>query len=80
MKIVFSTRAWVEYLRWQEDDPTMAARINRLIEEALRSPFVGIGKPEPLRGAYSGWWSRRIDDEHRLACRVSGEVYAYWYN
>ena len=73
MKIVFSSRAWADYLHWQGDDPITITRINLLIKEISRTPFVGIGKPEPLRGAYAGFWSRRIDSEHRLVYRVSGQ-------
>ena len=73
MKIVFSSRAWADYLHWQEIDPAMVGRINLLIKECLRTPFIGIGKPEPLRGPYAGFWSRRINGEHRLVYRVSGQ-------
>lgn len=73
MKIIFSSRAWADYVYWQEDDPAMVGRINSLIKDASRSPFAGIGKPEPLRGPYAGWWSRRINGEHRLVYRVSGQ-------
>jgi toxin YoeB len=71
--IVFSDRAWADYLHWQQADPTMAARINLLIKETSRFPFVGIGKPEPLRGAFAGFWSRRMSGEHRFVYRVSGQ-------
>ena len=73
MKIVFSSRAWADYLHWQGGDRITITRINLLIKEISRTPFVGIGKPEPLRGAYAGFWSRRIDSEHRLVYRVSGQ-------
>ena len=66
MKLTFSERAWSNYLYWQQHDRKQVERINTLLKECLRSPFVGIGKPEPLRGDMSGWWSRRIDQEHRL--------------
>lgn len=69
MKLVFHERAWEDYLYWQSTDPKMLARINQLIKESSRSPFQGIGKPEPLRGELRGWWSRRIDQEHRLVYR-----------
>lgn len=69
MKLIFHERAWEDYLYWQSTDPKMLARINQLIKEASRSPFQGIGKPEPLRGELRGWWSRRIDQEHRLVYR-----------
>lgn len=69
MKLIFHARAWEDYLYWQSTDPKMLARINQLIKESSRSPFQGIGKPEPLRGELRGWWSRRIDQEHRLVYR-----------
>lgn len=69
MKLVFHERAWEDYLYWQSTDQKMLARVNQLIKEASRSPFQGIGKPEPLRGDLRGWWSRRIDQEHRLVYR-----------
>lgn len=78
MKLVFSSRAWSQYLLWQQEDRKTLARLNGLIEECMRSPFRGTGKPEPLSGNLSGWWSRRIDREHRLVYRVTGkgEVHA----
>ena len=66
MKLTFSSRAWEEYLFWQQTDKQMLKRINLLIKEIQRTPFEGIGKPEPLKHGLSGYWSRRIDDEHRL--------------
>ncbi len=73
MKVVFSSRSWEDYLHWQAENPEMVRRINLLIKETLRQPFVGLGRPEPLRGEMAGWWSRRIDREHRLVYRVSGK-------
>ena len=73
MKIVFSSRAWDEYLLWQED-PKGLERLNELIKQCLRDPFRGTGKPEPLSGNLSGWWSRRVNQEHRLVYRVSGKA------
>lgn len=73
MKLVFSSRAWEEYLQWQDDDRRGLDRVNALIKEAMRDPFRGTGKPEPLSGNLSGWWSRRINREHRLVYRVSGK-------
>ncbi|MCY7280570.1 MAG: Txe/YoeB family addiction module toxin [Sphingomonas bacterium] len=67
MKISFRLRAWEEYRFWQANDAKMLARVDALIADTMRSPFKGIGKPEPLRENLSGWWSRRIDGEHRLA-------------
>ena len=64
------TEAWQEYLYWQKQDRKTLERVNLLIKEAMRDPFRGIGKPEPLRGNLSGWWSRRITREHRLVYKV----------
>jgi toxin YoeB len=72
VKLVFDHEAWAEYLVWQGEDAKVVQRINLLIGECLRHPFTGIGKPEPLKRNLSGWWSRRIDREHRLVYRVSG--------
>lgn len=72
MKLVFSSQAWQDYLFWLENDPERLKRINELIEETRRHPFRGRGKPEPLKGDLSGWWSRRITREHRFVYRVSG--------
>ncbi|MGB5085164.1 MAG: Txe/YoeB family addiction module toxin [Methylocystis silviterrae] len=70
MKLVFSEQAWADYLYWQGQDKKTLERINTLIKECARKPFEGLGKPEPLRGDLRGWWSRRIDREHRLVYRV----------
>ena len=70
MRLTFSSRAWEEYLFWQQTDKQMLKRINLLIKEIQRTPFEGIGKPEPLKHGLSGYWSRRIDGEHRLIYRV----------
>jgi toxin YoeB len=72
MKLVFWERSWEEYLYWQKTDRKILERINALIREIARDPFSGIGKPEPLKNALSGWWSRRIDGEHRIVYKVSG--------
>jgi toxin YoeB len=69
MRIVFSERAWEDYLYWQAQDPKLVLRINGLIKACVRTPFTGTGKPEPLRGPLAGWWSRRITQEHRLVYR-----------
>lgn len=66
MRIVFSEIAWEDYLSWQKEDKKMVRKINRLIKEIIRHPTEGIGKPEPLKFDLSGYWSRRIDREHRL--------------
>ena len=58
--------AWEDYLFWQKTDKKVLKRVNELIRQCQRTPYEGIGKPEPLRGNLSGWWSRRIDHEHRL--------------
>lgn len=72
MKVIFSADAWEDYLVWQVEAPDIAARINALLQSARRTPFAGIGKPEPLKGTLSGFWSRRITQEHRLVYRVAG--------
>lgn len=73
MKTVFTEHGRADYVHWSETDRRMTKRINRLIEECKRDPFAGIGKPEPLRGDLSGYWSRRIDDEHRPVYRARGD-------
>jgi toxin YoeB len=70
MKLVFSDEAWEDYLYWQKQDKKILERINKLIQEIQREPFSGVGKPEPLKHALSGFWSRRITDEHRIVYRV----------
>lgn len=70
--IVFRRDAWRDYVAWQAEDQKLLARINALIEECLRDPFRGTGKPEPLKRDLAGWWSRRITGEHRLVYRVRG--------
>jgi len=70
MKLVFSEHAWEDYLYWQRTDRRTLKRINQLIQAIQREPYDGVGKPEPLRHALSGYWSRRIDQEHRLIYRV----------
>jgi toxin YoeB len=62
--------AWEDYLYWQKNDKRMVKRINALIKDALRNPFAGIGKPEPLKHQWAGFWSRRINEEHRLVYSV----------
>jgi toxin YoeB len=71
MNTAFLTRAWEDYLHWQATDRQMLKRVNALIKECQRTPFEGTGNPEPLKHEFSGWWSRRIDREHRLVYRVS---------
>nr|WP_030291511.1 Txe/YoeB family addiction module toxin [Streptomyces katrae] len=74
MKVMFSRRAWDQYTSWTTADPKILKRINRLIQEIQRTPFEGAGKPEPLKENLSGWWSRRITDEHRLVYRIKDEA------
>ena len=71
MKLVFHAQAWEDYLHWQETDRKILGRLNGLIKEAARTPFAGTGKPEPLRDALAGWWSRRLNRKHRLVYRPS---------
>lgn len=71
--IHFVPDAWDAYLYWQGQDKKTLKRINALIEAASREPFSGIGKPEPLKGNLSGYWSRRIDETHRLVYRVTDQ-------
>ncbi|MCW7755432.1 Txe/YoeB family addiction module toxin [Desulfobotulus sp. H1] len=74
MKLIFSAHAWDDYLFWQKTDKQTLRRINTLIKETMRTPFEGIGKPEPLKHALSGYWSRRISDEHRFVYKVSEDA------
>ena len=74
MKIQFSSQGWDDYLHWQRTDKKMVKRINDLLRDISRSHHDGIGKPEPLKHALSGFWSRRINDEHRLVYRVEGDT------
>lgn len=73
MKLIFAEEAWEDYLCWQKQDRRMVERINKLIRETQREPFEGVGKPEALKHALSGFWSRRITDEHRMVYRVEGD-------
>ena len=70
MKLIFSAEAWEDYLHWQRQDKTVVKRINELINACKRDPFAGIGKPEPLRHALAGFWSRRITAEHRMVYKA----------
>jgi toxin YoeB len=74
VKLIFSERAWEEYLYWQKQDRKILERINKIIREIKREPFSGIGKPEPLKHALSGYWSRRITDEHRMVYKVQEDT------
>ncbi|MGP2571385.1 Txe/YoeB family addiction module toxin [Ornithobacterium rhinotracheale] len=69
MKYIFVDESWEDYLYWQKNDKRKLKRINALLKDISRTPFEGIGKPEPLKHKYSGFWSRRIDDEHCLIYR-----------
>src|SRR5258708_7362697 len=68
----FSSEAWEDYQHWLASDRNVLRRLSAVIKDVRRSPFEGIGKPEPLKGDLSGWWARRITDEHRLVYRVAG--------
>ncbi len=70
MKIIFSEAAWEDYLYWQKTDKKMLNRTNELIKTVMRTPFEGIGKPEPLKHGLAGYWSRRINEEHRLVYKT----------
>ena len=75
MRLVFSEQAWDDYLYWQKTDKKLVQRINGLIKEISRTLHEGTGKPEPLKHALSGYWSRRITDEHRIVYKVAdGDV------
>lgn len=73
MELVFLTHAWEDYLYWQKTDKKTLTKINELIKQCQRTPFEGIGKPEALKGDLSGWWSRRITQEHRLVYKAEKE-------
>jgi toxin YoeB len=73
MNLVFSPQAWEDYQHWVQTNRKQVKRINDLIKDTVRNPYSGIGKPEPLRHALSGFWSRRISDEHRMVYRVAGK-------
>ena len=70
MTLIFSEQAWDDYLYWQKTDKKLVERIHALVKDISRSPFAGIGKPEPLKNALSGYWSRRINDEHRIVYKI----------
>ena len=72
MKLLWTEQAWADYLYWRRHDPDTLKKINALIADIERDPFRGLGKPEALKFALTGWWSRRITQEHRLVYRVSG--------
>jgi toxin YoeB len=74
MNVSFQKLGWEDYRHWQETDRKLLKKLNALIEECSRTPFSGTGKPEPLKNELKGWWSRRIDHEHRLVYRVRDDV------
>lgn len=74
MILAWADNAWEDYLYWQRTDTKTLKRINTLIKEIQRQPFSGIGDPEPLKHHWSGYWSRRVDREHRLVYRVESEM------
>ncbi|MCH8745437.1 MAG: Txe/YoeB family addiction module toxin [Chloroflexi bacterium] len=74
MILIFSDHAWEDYLYWQRTNRSILTRINLLIQEIQRSPFEGIGRPESLRHGLSGYWSRRINEEHRMVYRVDDDT------
>jgi toxin YoeB len=73
VKLLFSPTGWDQYQYWRQSDDDICAKIDLLISEMRRTPFVGLGKPEPLKGDRKGEWSRRINDEHRIVYRVYGK-------
>jgi len=74
MKLIFSENAWEDYLYWQKTDKKLLNRINKLIKETKREPFDGVGKPDPLKNGLAGYWSRRINDEHRMVYKVTNDA------
>ena len=74
MRLIFADSAWEDYLYWQQHDKRLLERINRLIRETQREPYTGLGKLEPLKHALSGFWSRRITEEHRMVYKVEGDA------
>ena len=73
MKIIFVDESWEDYLYWQKTDRKILERINNLVKDISRNPYSGLGKPEPLKYKYQGFWSRRITEEHRLIYRVADD-------
>ena len=78
MKLLFTQPGWEDYQYWQANDADLFGKLNTLIKDCRRSPFSGLGKPEPLKGNHKGWWSRRISKEHRLVYRLEDDV--LWIN
>jgi toxin YoeB len=73
MRLIFDDAAWDDYLYWQKTEKTLLKRINELIQDIKREPFAGIGKPEPLKHNMQGWWSRRINHEHRIVYKIDND-------
>ena len=74
MKLLFSDHAWEDYLYWQKTDKKILNRISKLIKATKREPFEGVGKPEPLKHGLAGYWSRRINEEHRMVYKVTDDA------
>lgn len=74
MRVHFTDDGWTDYQHWLANDQAVLRKVNDLIEDSRRTPFRGLGKPEPLKGEFSGWWSRRVTGEHRLVYRVAGKA------
>ncbi|MCF8262315.1 MAG: Txe/YoeB family addiction module toxin [Melioribacteraceae bacterium] len=74
MKIIFSQKAWEDHLYWQDKNKKYVQKINKLLKEIARTPFEGSGKPEPLKFDLLGYWSRRIDREHRLVSKYENKT------
>jgi toxin YoeB len=74
MKLIFSEHAWDDYQYWLRTDKKLLKRLNSLIRDIQRSPYEGIGKPEPLKHGLSGYWSRRINDEHRIVYKIEDDA------
>jgi len=73
MKYIFVDESWEDYLYWQKNNKKYVNKINKLLKDISRQPFSGLGKPEPLKFQYSGFWTRRIDEEHRLIYKVKND-------
>ena len=74
MKIIWFEEAWEDYVYWQSQDRKTVKRINQILQDSVRNGYSGIGKPEPLKGEFSGFWSKRIDDVNRLVFRIRGGI------
>ena len=74
MRLTWTTTSWNDYVNWQQTDKAKLRRINELIKSTLRTPFEGIGNPEPLKHELQGYWSRRIDGEHRLVYTIENDT------